>query len=207
MEIRKDLELVEVEYENEKKKAVMTFLDSERKEVRVVNFNKQSYSGGKYVDDPEKAEKVDEWCQEFFKTTFDKLPNCVGTRHDVYVYTNFNSLWECDIVEKFTADMEGQIYQTTVKEVVVDEYFIRIRFDIDGKTYESKMGFGKYMEKLKEWFVDPQKKEKAYEKFEEKYGVPVQEADKLIGHDLMVEVKSAFGTNYYGDIKKFPKKK
>ena len=29
----------------------------------------------------------------------------------------------------------------------------------------------------------------------------------LIGHPLMVEVKSAFGNNFYGDIKKFPKEK
>lgn len=207
MELRKQLELVEVDYENENKKAVMTFLDKERKEVRVVNFNKQAYTNGKYVDDPEKAEKVDEWCQKYFGTTFAMLPECVGTKHDVYVYTNFNSLWECDIVEKFTADMEGQIYQTKVKEIIVDDYFIRIRFDIDGKTYESKMTFGKYMDNLKAWFVDPQKKTNAYKKFEDKYGVPVEEKDKLIGHDLMVEVKSAFGTNYYGDIKKFPKKK
>ncbi len=29
----------------------------------------------------------------------------------------------------------------------------------------------------------------------------------LIGHPIMVEVKSAFGTSLYGDIKKFPRKK
>lgn len=207
MEIRKDLELVEVAYENDNKKAVMTFLDTERKEVRVVNFNRQSYKNGKYVEDPEKAEKVDEWCQTYFKAPFDKLPSCVGTRHDVYIYPNFNSLWECDMPEKFTADMEGQIYKTEVKEIVVDDYFIKIRYEIESKTYESKMTFGKYMESLKSWFVDPQKKASTYKKFEDKYGVPVEEKDKLIGHDLMVEVKCAFGTNYYGDIKKFPKKK
>ena len=207
MELRKNLELVEVEFENDGKKAVMTFLDRERKEVRVVNFNKQAFSGGKYVNDPEKEAKVEEWCKEYFGVPFDKLSGCVGTVHDIYVYDNFNSLFECDIVEKFTEDMEGQIFQTAVKEILVDDYFIRIRFDIDGKTYESKMSFGKYMEATKEWFVDPLKKQKAYEKFEEKYGVPVSEADKLIGHDLMVEVKSAFGKHFYGDIKKFPKTK
>ena len=58
MELRKGLELVSVEYENNDKKAVMTFLDAERKEVRIVNFNKQRYENGKYVDDPAKAEKV-----------------------------------------------------------------------------------------------------------------------------------------------------
>lgn len=206
MELRKELELVEVEFENDGKKAVMTFLDRERKEVRVVNFNRQSYNNGKYVDDPDKAAKVDEWCETYFGVPFNKLPGCVGTVHDVYVYENFNSLWESDTPEKFTADMEGQIYQTKVKEILVDDYFIRIRFLIDDKTYESKMSFGKYMEATKEWFVDPLKKANAYKKFEEKYGVPVEQAGSLVGHDLMVEVKKAFGTHYYGDIKKFPKK-
>ena len=56
MEIRKDLELVSVEYENNGKKAVLTFLDRERKQVRVVNFNRQSYRDNKYVDDPENSE-------------------------------------------------------------------------------------------------------------------------------------------------------
>lgn len=207
MELRKELELVEVEFENDGKKAVMTFLDRERKEVRVVNFNKQSYKDGKYVDDPEKEAKVEEWCTEYFGVPFKKLEGCVGTLHDVYVYDNFNSLFECDIVQKFGGDMEGQIYQTTVKEIIEDDYNIRIKYEIDGDTYESKMQFGKFLKPTREWFVDPQKKEKVYEKFEEKFGVPVSQAESLIGHDLMVEVKRAFGTHLYGDIKKFPKKK
>ena len=59
MELRKELELVSVDFENNGKKAVMTFLDKERKQVRVVNFNRQVYRDGKYVDDPDKAAKVD----------------------------------------------------------------------------------------------------------------------------------------------------
>lgn len=207
MELRKGLELVEVEYENGGKKAVMTFLDRERKEVRVVNFNTQAYKDGKYVDDPEKAEKVEDWCGEYFQCSFKDLPGKVGTSHDVYVYDNFNSVFECEIVEKFTSDMEGQVFQTAVKEITLDEYAIRIKYDIDGKTYESKMSFGKYLKATKEWFVDPQKKEQQFLKFEEKFGVPIAQCDSLIGHPLMVEVKSAFGNCLYGDIKKFPKAK
>lgn len=207
MELRENLELVAVEYENDNKKAVMTFLDRERKEVRVVNFNKQSYKDGKYVNDPEKENLVDEWCKTYFGVSFEKLPGCVGTVHDIYTYPTFNSLWEAEFVEKFTEDMEGQIYQTTWKGTVVDDNAIRIRFDIDGKTYESKMNFGMYIESTKEWFVDPLKKQKAFEKFKDKFGVPVEEADTLIGHNLMVEVKKAMGKYLYGDIKKFPKTK
>ena len=207
MEIRKDLELVEVEYENNGKKAVMTFLDRERREVRIVNFNCQSYKDGKYVDDPDKVEKVEEWCHEYFNCEFDDLKGAVGCRKDIYVYDSFNSVFECDIVEKFTGDMEGQIYQTSIKEITLDDYAIRIRYEIEGKTYESKMSFGMYMKQTKEWFVDPNKKAKQMERFKDKFGVPIEEAESLIGHELMVEVKAAFGETLYGDIKKFPQKK
>ena len=185
----------------------LTFLDAERKQVRVVNFNRQSYIDNKFQDDPEKAAKVDEWCEKYFQTSYFDLSECVGQKKDVYCYERFNSLWEVDTVEKFTADMVGQIYQTEVKEILVDDYFIKIRYEIEGKTYESKMTFGIYMKDTKEWFQDPIKKEAQYNRFEEKYNVPVSRREELIGHPLMVEVKSAFGNNYYGDIKKFPKKK
>ena len=207
MEIRKDLELVSVDYESNRKKAVLTFLDKERKQVRIVNFNKQIYRDNNYVDDPEKNKKVDGWCDEYFGCGFDDLSECVGQKKDVYCYERFNSLWEVDQIEKFTADMVGQIYQTEVKEITVDDYFIRIRYEIDGKTYESKMTFGTYFQATKEWYQDPVKKEQQYKRFEDKFHVPVERKDELIGHPLMVEVKSAFGTNYYGDIKKFPTRK
>lgn len=207
MEIRENLELVAVDYENGGKKAVMTFLDAERRQVRVVNFNQQSYKDGKFVDDADKAEKVANWCEEYFKCKFEELPSKLGAKQNVYCYTNFNSLWEIDQIEKFDADMVGQIFQTEIKEITVDDFFIRIRYEIEGKTYESKMGFGTYFKATKEWYQDPVKKEQQYRRFEEKFHVPVEEKDTLVGHPIMVEVKSAFGTNYYGDIKKFPQRK
>lgn len=207
MELRKDLQLVSVEYESDNKKVVLTFLDAERKQVRVVNFNRQSYVDGKFQDDPEKAAKVDEWCDKYFQTSYFDLTDCIGQRKDVYCYDRFNSLWEVDTVEKFTADMVGQIYQTEVKEILVDDYFIKIRYDIEGKTYESKMSFGVFMKETREWLQDPIKKDSQFKRFEEKFHVPVDRKQELIGHPLMVEVKSAFGSNYYGDIKRFPNKK
>jgi hypothetical protein len=83
MELRKNLELVDVAYENDGKKVVMTFLDEERGEVRIVNFNRQAYDNGKFVDDPSKAAKVDEWCENFFGTKFNKLTDCIGQKKDV----------------------------------------------------------------------------------------------------------------------------
>lgn len=207
MEIRKNLELVAVDYESNGKKAVMTFLDAERRQVRVVNFNRQSFRDGKYVDDPDKAEKVDQWCADYFKCGFAELGEQIGVKLDVYCYDRFNSLWEIEQIAKFTADMVGQIYQTEVKDIAVDDYFIKIHYDIEGRTYESKMSYGIFIQGTREWYQDPVKKESQYKKFEEKFHVPVERKDELIGHPLMVEVKTAFGSNYYGDIKKFPTRK
>ena len=207
MEIRKNLTLVNVEYENDNKKAILTYLDEERKQIRTVNFNRQSYKDGKYVDDTAKAEKVDGWCQEYFKVGFGDLRTCIGQKHDICAYERFNSLWEVEMVEKFSADMKGQIFQSEVKEIIVDDYFIKIRYVIDGKTYESKMSYGIFMKDSRSWYQDPIKKEAQFRKFEEKFHVPVERKDELVGHPLMVEVKSAFGTNFYGDIKAFPKAK
>lgn len=207
MEIRKNLELVAVDYESNGKKAVMTFLDAERRQVRVVNFNRQSFRDGKYVDDPDKAEKVDQWCADYFKCGFAELGEQIGVKLDVYCYDRFNSLWEIEQIAKFTADMVGQIYQTEVKDIAVDDYFIKIHYDIEGRTYESKMSYGIFMQGTREWYQDPVKKESQYKKFQEKFHVPVERKDELVGHPLMVEVKTAFGSNYYGDIKKFPTRK
>lgn len=207
MEIRQNLELVSVEYESNGKKAVMTFLDKERGEVRVVNFNKQVYRDGNYVDDADKAAKVEEWCRQFFGTDFDGLKDKIGAKKDVYVYERFNSLFEVEQIEKFTSDMVGQIYQTAISDITVDTNAIRVRYEIDGKVYESKMSYATYFQETGQWFVDPQKKDKQMKKFEDKFGVPVSEKDSLIGHALMVEVKLAMGKFPYGDMKKFPPKK
>lgn len=207
MEIRKNLELVAVDYESDGKKAVMTFLDKERSEIRVVNFNRQIYRDGKYIDDDDKAAKVDEWCSRFFNTTFEGLADQIGTKKDVYVYDRFNSLFEVEQVEKFTSDMVGQIFQTAISEIVVDNTAIRVRYEIEGRLYESKMTYAVYFEQTKQWLVDPQKKAKQFDKFKDKFGVPVEEKDSLIGHPLMVEGKLAMGKYPYGDMKKFPSKK
>lgn len=204
MEIRENLELIEVSYENDNKKAILTFLDTERGEIREVNFNRQSFKDGKYVDDPEKAEKVDGWCKELFGTSFDKLASKIGCKKTVYCYDTFSSLFEVDQVSKFTEAQKGKLYQTAIEEIKLDDYCIRIRYKIEGNLYESKMTFGKYVEQMKSWFVDPIKKEKTLIKFKEKYGKDISEADSLKGAKLIVEVKSAFGNHFYGDVKKLP---
>ena len=199
----KQAELVEVTYD-EDKKATLTFLDREAGEIREVSFNKQVYKDGKYIDSEEKAKTVDEWCNTYFGKKFDKLSDCIGMKKDIYAYTTFSSLFEVDMVDKFTKEMKGKIIQTEVRDVVVDDLFIRVRYEYEGNVYETKYAMCKYVEAMQKYFPDPVKKQKELEKFEKKFGMSVEEKDFLIGQPIIVEVKSAFGKFYYGEIKDRP---
>lgn len=202
LDLRKDLELAEVVYSGDKKKATMVFLDRDLGEALEVNFNKQEYKDGNWIDNEEKTEQVDKWCKEYFDLKFEDLTKAIGRKMDVYKYEKFNSLWEVNYVEKFKVEDEGKIIQTKISEIVDDGRAIRIRFEYNGSTYESKMGYAKYYEATKEWFVDPQKKDAQYNKFKEKFGVPVAKADSIVGKDIMCEVKVAFKKFAYVEIKK-----
>ncbi len=207
-QILKDLECVQVESSDNGQKKILTFYSEELGEIREVQYNRQKYDQqtNKYVDDVEKAESVEKMIADELGLTFDTLDQAVGMKKDVYSYDSFNSLHQVDQVQKFTKEMVGEIFQTELKEVRVDDFGIHLRYEIGGQTYESKMMHGKYLENMKKWMKDPQKKAKVYKRFEEKFYVPVEKADTLIGHPIMVECKCAFGSAYYGDIKKFPKK-
>lgn len=207
MEFLEQLELVDVTFED--KKAVLTFLDEDRGEIREVNFNKQSYDSdaNKFVDDEEKAAKVEEWCEEHFNLPFDRLAEAIGERKDIYAYDKFNSLFEVKQIAKFDKDMVGHILQVDITNVEDDGIKISIQFEYEGETYESKMTYADYLEAKKQWFVNPLKKKKQFEKFEDKFGIPVDEKEKLIGETAMIEIKLAFGKFVYVEIKPFPKKK
>lgn len=200
--LRKDLELVDVEYDNNGKKAILRFLDVDNAELLEVNFNKQSYINGEFADDEKKAEQVEEWCKEYFDCSFNELKSKVGTKKDVYKYDQFNALWEVDIINKFDKKDKGKIFETTIKEVVDTGQKISVKFEYEEKTYEKKFQYSDYVESLEKWFVNPQKKDKQFGKFEELFGVSVEEADKIIGKPVMVEVKIAYGKYPYADIKK-----
>lgn len=203
----KDAQLVEVVYANDNKKATMTFLNEELGEVLEVNFNKQAYDQGKsaYVDDPDRAQKVEDWSQQYFNTDFDHLTDKIGEKHDIYKYERFNSLYPVDVVEKFTLDDVDDFFTVPIKEIEDDGIAVRIRFERDGKTYESKMTYGKYVESIKKWFPNPQRKTSVYKKFEDKFGVPVEQANKLVGKNIIVEIDKAFNKYAYANIKKLTK--
>lgn len=200
--LRNDLELVEVAYDNDGKKAILRFLDEKNAELLEVNFNKQSYINGEFTDDETKANQVEEWCKEYFDCSFDELKTKVGVTKDVYKYEQFNSLWEVDIINKFDKEDKGKMIKTEIKEVVDTGQKISVKFEYEGKTYEKKFQYSDYVENLEKWFVNPQKKDKQFERFEELFGVSVEEADKIIGKPIMVEVKIAYGKYPYADIKK-----
>lgn len=207
MELLEQLELVDITFED--KKAVLTFLDEERGEIREVNLNQKSYDNdkGEFVADPVKAEKVEGWCKEYFGLTFDELARAIGERKDIYAYERFNSLFPVKMVAKFDKSMVGQIMEITVSNVIDDGKAIHIEFEYEGDTYENKMTYADYLETKKTWYVNPQKQSKQYEKFEEKFGFPVSEKEKLIGMNAMIEIKMAFKKFVYVDIKAFRVKK
>lgn len=209
MEKKEQLELVETTYEDNNQKLVLTFLDEEFGEVREVNLNRQSYDKDKkeFVPDPEKAAKVDEWCKEYFDLEFENMGQAIGTRKDVYCYPDFNSLWEVQLIEKFEDDMLGQIFETTVVNALDDGKKISIQFEYEGNLYESKMQYADYLEARAEWFINPQKRKKQYEKFKEKFLIPVESISELIGKTIMVEVKKAYGKFIYSEVKPFKKPK
>ena len=207
MAMLEQLELVDVVYED--KKCVLVFLDEEKGEIREVTFNKQSYdkNTNKFVDDPEKEKKVEEWSQEFFNLPFDRLAESIGERKDVYCYDDFNSLYDVPVVNKFDDEMLGQVFETEVTNVFDDGKRIAIQFMYDGLLYESKQQYADYIEARKEWFINPLKRNKQYKKFEEKFNIPVADLDQLIGKTVLVEVKKAMGKYIYNEIKPFKKKK
>lgn len=203
----KDLELVSVEYDNGT--ATLTFLDSDQGEIREVNIRKTKYDQDKkkQVPDEQAAIRAEETAMEYLGVSFDEIETVVDKKFPVYIYEKFNSLKPVVVIEKFTTDEVGAIFSTPAIEVFDDGKGIRIQFEENGKLRQSNMGYSKYDEKRKEWFVNPQQKAKQYAKFEEKFGIKVENMKELIGKQIMVEIKLAFGTAAYAEIKPFPKKK
>ncbi|HDD0209322.1 TPA: hypothetical protein O9509_001335 [Staphylococcus aureus] len=201
-EIRKSLPLEEVEY-NEGT-ATLTFLDKEQGQILQVKLHSKIFDKDtkKRIDDTEQAERAEKNAQEYFGVAFDDLNKAVGQEHDIYVYDRFCSLWEVEQIEKFSVDQEGEIFQTTIEEVKDDGKGIHILFKHEGKIHESKMMYADFKPSLKQWFVNPNKQNMQYGKFKDKFGVNIEEADEIVGNEIMVEVKVSFGKFAHADIKK-----
>lgn len=204
---KEQLDLVQVEYEDGGQKAILSFMDMEAGELFPVNFNRRDYdeSTRKYIDSEEKAAKVDEWCEEYFGTSFDKLAEKVGEKRDVYVADGFNALWEPDVITKHEKEEAGMMIETVIEDVFDDGNAIIIRFlDDDGNMRQSKMNYSEFFEVNRTWVVDVQKKRKQHKKFQEKFGVSIDDKEgleNLKGLKIFVEIKLAFGKYPYAEIK------
>ena len=111
------------------------------------------------------------------------------------------------MIEKFEEDMLGQIFEVEVFNALDDGKKISIQFEYEGKLYESKMQYADYLEARQEWFINPQKRKKQFEKFKEKFDIDVENISDLVGKTVMCEVKKAMGKYIYTEIKPVPKKK
>lgn len=202
MEFYENLPLLEVEQDDTY--IILTFVDEEKNECHDIKWKKQKFDPDEqaYVDDPNKLKQCEEWAEKYLGVTLDNLEDAVGQTHNIYAYETFESLWEADA--KFEEDMVGQIINSKFKDVEETSDGIIIRFDYDGATYRSNMKYTVF--KAGRYMVSPQKRNNQKNRFEEKFGVPLEQADSLIGKDIMVEVK-AMGKNIYCDVKPFPKKK
>ena len=181
----------------------MKFYDSKNDVLRTVKFNKQNYDreNGKFVDDPEKAQKCEEWSQKYFGCSFDAVPEQVGVSRDVYVYDNFCSLWETDETpraKKFDGPVKG-IIKTRIENIYTDNIGIHVEYLYEGETYESKYTTAEYIKDLKKWVRDPERETRALKRFKEIFGKDIAEKDSLIGTEIQVQVKKAF-SSYYGEI-------
>lgn len=202
------LEIVDLRFEENNQKAEFVLLHPERGEIREVFWNKLAFdkNTNKFVPDAEKAAQVDEWCEKYFALPFDRLGETIGMQMDVHCYDTFNSFWEVQMISKFDEDMEGQIFETVIVKALDDGKKISLQFEYeDGNLYESKMQYADYIEARKEWFINPQKQKKQYAKFEEKFDMPVEEIENMVGKEVMVEVKKAMGKYIYSEIKPFKK--
>lgn len=177
----------------------LTFLKDDK--IYEVGWNKRAYDStlNDFVENKEKEEKVEEWSQNYFGVPTKDLTKKLGSKQDIYVYDTYASLWQS--YSKFTNEDVGQQFRTTIDKVEVTDNGILIVFEWKekgGQLYSSKMGF---KQKLGDgYYTNPIKERKQRQAFQDKYGVPVEESDKVLGQEILVKVKKAFGKYPYSEI-------
>lgn len=191
-----DAELVDVT--DRDGKINLTFLKDDM--IYEVVWNKRKYdpATNDRVESPEKEQQVEGWSEQFFGVPSKDIAKELGSKHDVYVYDTFASLWEN--TNKFTKEQNGKSYRTEIERIDLEETQISIWYRIEDKLYSSKMSFN---QKIRDaYYLNPIKQRKQFAKFETKFGVPVEQKDELIGQEILVKVKCAFGKFYYGEVEK-----
>lgn len=181
----------------------MKFYDPKYDVLRTVKFNRQTYDRekGQFVDDPEKAQKCEEWAQKYFGCSFDEVPEQIGVSRDIYVYENFCSLWESEETKrakKFDTPVKG-IIKTRIESVYVDNIGIHVEYLYNGELYESKYTCAEFIKDMNKWVRDPEREARAKKRFKEIFGKDLDHREELIGTEIQVQVKKAF-SSYYGEI-------
>lgn len=192
-----------VSVSNENDKITFIFLDTKAGEIHNVVWRKQRFNRQtqEYEDDPAKMEKLREWSDKYFGLELENITDAVGSKMDIYAYDTFDSLWECD--KRFDPKKDvNQIINTEIRSIDLTNEGIVIHYQWNGDTYASNMKFTESFDGV--FYPNPQKRARQLRKFEEKFGVPIEEKDTLIGQQIMVEVKK-IGQFAYGDIKALPK--
>lgn len=176
-------------------KITLTFLDEDR--VYDVNWNKKAFDNtiGDYIDSDYKEEQVEKWSQEYFGVPTDRLEEAYGIYLTIYVYDTYASLWESQV--KFTKEQKGKSENTVIDDIEVTDQAILIYYQFDGQKHRSRMSYSSKVGSR--YYMNPIEKKRKFRSFEEKYGVPVEDKDKLIGKKIKVTVKPSFGY-FYGDI-------
>lgn len=212
-ELKKDLALIEVT-EQVGKNITLSFLDVDGAgSVYDVVWNLRKYNPDakgqdKWEQSDEQEAQVEKWSQDVFGVPMVELKNLASgsldnaVRKDVYHYGSFNSLWEVSRIEKFSKDRVGEILTVTVKEISEDAKGFHVQFEEDGKTHAVTFTTAKFVEMLGKFVNDPVKEEKAKTKFKDTFGITYDEREKLVGEEIMIEVKLAFGQFPYAEAKK-----
>lgn len=195
--VYENLEIVDVI--NEEDKITFVLLDPEQQEIHDVKWRKKVFDSDTqtYVDDEAKLAQVEGWCRDYFGLELGDIDQAVGKRATVYGYDTFDSFWQSDA--KFQKQDTGKMIQTEVKDIEVTKEYIKIRYDWKDKTYASYKRFTQKRGDV--YYVNPVKRNNQYKWFLDTFGVPVEDKDSVIGKNIIVEVKSVFGTSFYGDIK------
>ena len=176
-------------------KITLMFLANDR--VYEVGWNKKAYDSalGQFVESEQKEAQVEEWSQNYFKCATKDLHDVIGTVCPLYSYDTYCSLWESQV--KFTKDDDKKTETTVIDDIDVTEEAILIFYQFGGQKHRSRMGYSTKVGN--DYYQNPIKRKKQFANFKEKFGVPVEEREKLIGKKILVTVKKAFN-NYYGDI-------
>lgn len=195
--------------EDEKETLKITVLNEDGTAVFELSLGKMKYSktDKKWSDDAETYERFVENLKEVFvlepatetaeATVLELTPDSdfdaelVGKTLHVYQRTEDKvSFWDGLTVDKPENDLVGDIEQCEIIAVQVFDATARIVFKwSDGNNYAQNFRYGNWIESLEKNIPNPAKRKKAEARFKKLTGVNFDDAQSLVGKQVMVEIK------------------